>query len=203
MMLFVAILFGGVILFAGYQAIVPFLESRDRQLRFELLDRELEQIETLSARKGAILQTLKDIEFDYETGKISEDNYDRLRRRHERKALKVMRRLDELREGDDDLLDEIDGEVAERLEQLRDQQAADAPDTATNAEPRRTLECPACGRHLEQDARFCDKCGTEIDEETRQSATIDQAEPDGPPARTPSDVPASDADSDDLGIDIY
>lgn len=198
MTLFLAILFGAMTLFAIYQALKPFLESRDDQLRFELLDRELEQIETLSARKGAILQTLKDIEFDYETGKISEDDYDRLRRRHERKALKVMRKLDDLREGDDDMLADVDDAIAERLESLRGQEPS-TDTTATDA-TERTLVCPECDRRLEPDAKFCDQCGEEIDEETRRTSVST----DSPSTRT--DVPSKEppeSDSDDLALDVY
>jgi len=214
MILFLAILFGALTLFAVYQAITPFLENRDDQLRFELLDRELKQIETLSARKGRILQTLKDIEFDFETGKISEEDYKQLRRRHERKALKIMRQLDELREGDDDLLDDIDSEVAARLEQLRestaDESTRDIPaDQSADRSEKRPVECPSCGRGLEADARFCDRCGTEIDEETRKAATQSPRKnhknrhSDRPPPDGTDNMTGEEKEPDDLGIDIY
>lgn len=214
MILFLAILFGALTLFAVYQAITPFLENRDDQLRFELLDRELKQIETLSARKGRILQTLKDIEFDFETGKISEEDYEQLRRRHERKALKIMRQLDELREGDDDLLDDIDSEVAERLEQLREPTADESTrdssaDHAGDRSEQRPLECPSCGRGLETDARFCDRCGTEIDEEARRAAAEshqkhhEHRHSDRPPPDGTDTVTSDENEPDDLGIDIY
>lgn len=171
--LFFVFIFAALTVYALFRIVSPFLASEDEQIRHELLDDELREIERLVARKSVLLQSLKDIEFDRETGKLSETDYERLRDRYEREALQVMRELDEVR-GGVDLDDEIDAAVRERLEhELRDAGVeADRPDEASDGEP---LACPECEKELEPEARFCSRCGTPLEEssEANPPATDD------------------------------
>jgi len=142
-------IFAALTIFAVVKVVAPFLEDRHEQLRFEILDEELRQIEELVARKSVLLQSLRDIEFDHETGKLSEADYERLRKKHERQALQVMRRLDELR-GDVDLDDEIDSALEERLRQRAEAGTADSQPTPS-ADREAAIECPECGHRLADD----------------------------------------------------
>jgi hypothetical protein len=154
--------------YALFRIVSLFLESEDEQIRHELLDDELRRIEQLVARKSALLQSLKDIEFDRETGKLAEQDYDRLRSRYERKALDVMRELDALRGGVDHD-DAIDAALQERLEGRPEADdvdvPAEVPDREEGAEESNdpaSVDCPECGRELEAEARFCSRCGTPL-----------------------------------------
>lgn len=164
-------IFAALTIFAIVKVVAPFLEDRDEQLRFEILDEELRQIEELVARKSVMLQSLRDIEFDYETGKLSEADYERLRKKHERQAVQVMRRLDELR-GDVDLDDEIDSALEQRLRQRAGAANAET-ETDTPDESETTLECPECGKQLEAEARFCSRCGHQLADEDDTAETFE------------------------------
>ena len=156
-------------IFALYKIVSPFLEARRDQLRFEVLDDELTELERLVARKSVLLQSLRDIEFDHETGKLSDEDYERLKKKHEHRAVRVMRQLDELRGGVD--LDEmIDSALEERLaEKARPDESQERDVQAEK------LACPECGEQLEPEDRFCSHCGLKLDEAS-QSDEDDEAE---------------------------
>ena len=90
------------------------------------------------ASKGhAALSAIKELEFDFATGKIAEDDYRMLRARYETKA----------------------------VDALAERPAAQpvSPDEALEAEIRAARGrrfCTSCGASLPSGARFCPSCGT-------------------------------------------
>lgn len=148
-----------------YHLVLPFLSSHEESLRFEVLDEDLRKVEELVARKTTLLQTLRDVEFDYETSKISEDDYRDLKRRYERQAVEVMRELDNLH-GGRGWEEAIDAELDRRLAKLQvDRQTdrqAEQPREAAAAQPAELVDCPDCGKEMEANARFCSQCGTTL-----------------------------------------
>jgi len=50
----------------------------------------------LYAREAAYL-ALKDLEFDYKTGKLDEDDYEQLKRRYEEEAVAILKSIDGLK----------------------------------------------------------------------------------------------------------
>ena len=153
------------------QMIRPFLASRGDQLRFEVLEDDLREIETLLDRKAALVQMLRDLEYDYETDKIAEEDYRRFKLSCERQAVAVMRRLDTIHGGrhwqtviDEALAWEATSEVAtaedETLPAAAEEDPPQRADEALLEEE--TLQCRACAAPLEVDDLFCGKCGTPV-----------------------------------------
>lgn len=103
----------------------PFARSRREQMSFELIDEDLREVESLVARKVALVQALRDIEYDFQTHKISEEDYRRFKRSCERQAVAVMRRLDKLHGGDRDWESVIDQAVADRMKSSQTQTTVD------------------------------------------------------------------------------
>ncbi len=186
--------------FMLYRMVAPFLETRSEQLRFDLLDDEMRQIEELTTRKSLYLDNLREIELDYELDRITEEDYRDLKRRYELKTVRIMRTLDELYGGRDweERVERALGAEAGVLaagalpdeDELAPKQAADAPAEVDQPEPLAaataqthevfedaddTIACPECGKQLEADARFCSRCGTALappsDEEPQESAS--------------------------------
>jgi hypothetical protein len=100
---------------------------------------EATPIEESESRKVQALLALKEIEFDRETGKLSEEDYAELKTRYGRDALAAM--------------------------EVERKQAAVVADTDDPAEAliqsvRKDLQvCPNCGPRPESGAAFCSECG--------------------------------------------
>ena len=101
--------------------------------------------------KGIALAALKEIEFDRETGKLSDEDYVLLKTKYTGAALEA------LREESADAAATLDLErlIAARVRALRSS-ASSAPPGAP--------ACPACGPRPEADAVFCSTCGRRIRE---------------------------------------
>ncbi|AWV89916.1 zinc ribbon domain-containing protein [Bradymonas sediminis] len=168
----IAIVFTLVML---YQTVRPFLRSQQERVRFEVLDDDLRRVGELAARKAGLLESLRELEFDYSTGKLTDEDFAAAKSRYERAALKTMRALDELHGGrgweavvDKELSKHIT--VARQQEQTAQHQEVAPKQPAPLAEA--LIECHECGKELEADARFCSKCGTTVE----QASTADSDE---------------------------
>ncbi len=96
-------------------------------------------------RKGIALIALKELDFDRETGKLSDGDYDMLRRRYTSEAVDAIRE-EAGRE------DPVEAMIAGRALAMRD-----------GSQDGAGLRCPRCGPRPEADARFCASCGTQLE----------------------------------------
>lgn len=170
--LFFVFVFAALTVYTLAKIVSPFLEDRREQLRFELLDEEVQQIERLVARKSVLMQSLRDIEFDHETGKLSDQDYERLKKKYERRAVRVMRDLNDLR-GDADRDEEIDSALEGRLQGRAERPTEPAADRHDDSAE---IDCPECGKALEPEARFCSQCGTPLEDTVEEKTTTDTAD---------------------------
>jgi cytochrome c-type biogenesis protein CcmI len=104
-------------------------------------------LEHLEHERGLAVQALRELEFDRETGKLSDADYQTLRAELERKALTAMAALEK-----------------ERAPQrgrahLRRVDFGRAASLARTSEPRRINFCPRCGARALAEAKFCAECG--------------------------------------------
>lgn len=95
------LIFAGLIFtaFAIYMAVTPLLQSSVKRWRFEYLDSELREIEFLVARRVMLLNALRELEFEKETAKVSESDYTTFRKKFEREAVRIMKRIDNIHGG--------------------------------------------------------------------------------------------------------
>jgi ribosomal protein L32 len=96
-------------------------------------------------KKGVALLALKEIEFDREMDKLSEDDYRYLKDKYTAEALEALREDEGARAPDD-----VEALIAHRVRTLRSA-AATAPPGAP--------VCPSCGPRPEADALYCSTCG--------------------------------------------
>ncbi len=113
-------------LYIGY----PLFQSRSRSMNFDLNHR----VEDLEAKKAEIYAAIKDIEFDYEMGKLSEEDYQELREQYKAQAVQILRQLDQMKSG-----------TRRRTKAKTGQRAA--------------RFCSQCGAPAAQGDRFCANCG--------------------------------------------
>ena len=84
---------------AIYMTISPFLNSSLSNWRFEFLDSEIQEVELLSAEKHVLVNALRDLELEYQSEKIVENDYKVYRKRVENRAIGVMKKLDKIHGG--------------------------------------------------------------------------------------------------------
>jgi hypothetical protein len=146
----VAVSFVGL---GAYHILLPLMGARDLEAppliggRTRLaLDRE----------KQLVLRSIKELEFDFAMGKMSQQDFDEMSGRLRRRAVGLMRQLDE----GGGYREQIEREVERRLKEMdAPAAAAPAPDVSDGAG---SLECPQCGTANDADARFCKSCGTKL-----------------------------------------
>lgn len=116
------------------------------------LDEEFTEAE---ARRHLSLVALRDVEYDYATGKIDERDYRRLRDELAREALDALREVRRSREqaegpapAQDVVADDLEREIAAYRAALR---AGTLCDRCGSANPEVARFCAACGRHLESE----------------------------------------------------
>jgi len=90
--------------------------------------------EELRSRKDLALAAIKELEFDFETGKLSLEDYRALRSRYEGEAMEAMKLLDGL------------GGKGGKLK--------------TTGESREKMICSSCGEEVPPRGRYCPNCGT-------------------------------------------
>lgn len=96
----------------------------------------------LEREKALALRSIKELEFDRDMGKVSDQDFTEMSARLRGRAGRLLRQLD----AGVDYRQQIEREIAQRL--------GPAPVLAASAAP-----CRACGVALEPGARFCTGCG--------------------------------------------
>ena len=118
----------------------PFLKKRSGFSAVGAVadDRLLE----LHSRRDTAYSMLKELEFDFQSGILTEEDYKDLEARYKGKAVSILREIDSLAK-DDDIEDIIEKQVMAL---------------------RRSKErfCRQCGAGRQQDDRFCSHCGANL-----------------------------------------
>lgn len=109
--------------------------------------RPIEPIDPEETPKGVALTALKEIEFDRETGKLSDADYDLLKAKYTAAALEALRL--ESAEGEK-TSDDVEVIIAAKVRALR---------FASTSTPSDVRSCESCGPRPELDAVFCSSCG--------------------------------------------
>jgi hypothetical protein len=97
----------------------------------------------LDERKAAIYENLRDLQFEYRVGKLSDEDYQSTKIDLQKQLAGVLAEIDRLKTG-----------VGVRAEV--NGTAAVGPKAALKASGR---ECPHCGAKFERDLKFCGECG--------------------------------------------
>ncbi len=100
----------------------------------------------LLAQRDNLLSAIKDIEFDYEMGKISREDFEQIQEQYRQQAIELFKRIDAAK-----------GRAIPRkkleteLQMLRQQRHGAAAKT-----------CPSCGASAPATHRFCSHCGQRL-----------------------------------------
>jgi hypothetical protein len=177
--------------------VLPLVGTRRERVWVEFIEEELRMIEALASKRAVVLQQLRDLEFDSETDKVSDEDYQRFKRRYELHAVAIMRQLDAIRGGQNwdkivdaeikahmeghapDLVElsvETDGQDSPVAQAAADSDEHDSADAGEEDEEHRDDETSASegkdeltvAEHADRNgALICGSCGTELDSEDR------------------------------------
>ncbi|MCZ6873119.1 MAG: zinc ribbon domain-containing protein [bacterium] len=109
--------------------------------------RELEQ---LTLHKETVYTAIRDLDFDFQTDKVDDDDYRALRRHLEDEAVDVLRRIDAV-----DPLAALDDEIERQILTIRQQQNANLDQTVPDV-------CSVCHAGLQGGEKFCPSCGQSL-----------------------------------------
>jgi hypothetical protein len=105
----------------------------------------------LDERKASIYENLRDLQFEYRVGKLSDADYQQTKQDLQKELAAVMAEVDKVRA-------QLNGNAAPPAKSLPDargsnRSSAPAPVKADG------LKCPACGAKFEKELKFCGECG--------------------------------------------
>ena len=108
-----------------------------------------ETLEELVAQRDALFQALRDLTFDHQVGKVTDEDFVMFEANLKQGAADTLRALDEWESGlDRDLEQVLEAEIASRR-------------TATRG-PSGGRICPACGARASIEDKFCAVCGAAL-----------------------------------------
>lgn len=130
----------------------------------------------LLARKETVLLAIKETEFDYHTGKLSEEDYQRYEHRLRRQAIGLIQQIEKIAPESDSLNTQLEQEIA-RMRKVRTNGAAPQPTHAPPASAASPATSPApaaapvrfcheCGAAVSEGDKFCSQCGTLVRQAT-------------------------------------
>lgn len=156
-------------------------------------------VRELREERRRVLRAINELQFDYEMGKLSDEDYRAVREGYELRAVEVMRSLEsesalhpelqqELRRRgliEDDSVEPDEGQPDEsapeapRDEEDDDERSAEADPHESDqaqAEPAVVNACDACEGANEPDAKFCKHCGAKLGASPAEAEADEEAE---------------------------
>jgi predicted nucleic acid-binding Zn ribbon protein len=111
------------------------------------------RLEELFSQRESTYAAIKELDFEYQIGNLTDQDYRELRERYEQKAISLLRNIDEAQQKDD-----LDERIERQVQALRKHRLREpAPEKGKAA-----ASCPQCGSPLKQGAKFCSECGAAL-----------------------------------------
>lgn len=73
----------------------------------DLVDQQIHPIDALQTQKQNLLQSIRELDFDFETGKVSSDDYQQIRANLEAQTVEVLKKMESAQKH----WEEIEGEI--------------------------------------------------------------------------------------------
>jgi hypothetical protein len=135
---------------AGFYVLQPLFREPKAALDIDLLAET--DLDRLLDRKAVVYRNLKDLEFEYAMGRLTEEDFHRLQVDYVNDAATILGKLDQL--GASENLDQtIEKDIASRKAKLFPQ---------SPIRPQGAQRCPACGAEVITGKKFCADCGQRL-----------------------------------------
>jgi rRNA maturation endonuclease Nob1 len=152
-MLGYVILFG-LLLGACYWIINPLLQEDTRQSGFTPKPEDL--LKELKNKKDGAYATIRELEFDLSMGKLTEEDFQVLKRQYTQEAVGYMKEMDKLESSQATFSKQMDTVIEEENEQeatvIRNSESAE----------RKYIYCTSCGEKAAVESGFCAACGSNL-----------------------------------------
>ena len=143
-------LFCGILSGAVLGAICMPLFKKDDTLESAIIEET--EWDLLQRKKEVILGNIQDLDFEYKCGKLSDEDYHRVRAEMSAEAATVLKEIDDV-EASQDLDALINRELAARKGRTP---------LSTTPEAGDERACPSCGSANPHSNKFCAECGVKL-----------------------------------------
>jgi hypothetical protein len=142
-----------------YMVLAPFFSrARNLQPGMAEVDAQARSRALWTMRRDRAMAAVKELDFDFQSGKLSDDDYEQLRTQQKALAIAAMQELDALTAAEARGAGRPGGEsVTEAGASVGAAAGAGASD-----EPRQLRFCPSCGFKLQPGEKFCGGCGIRL-----------------------------------------
>lgn len=165
----------------------PLLFGRTRPEEFFEGEQNEPLLQRLLFQRDTVYAAMKELEFDLAMGNLSQQDFQQLQERYRKKALAILKRIDDAKAGrlrQDDIpearedflscdvhpegaapmrgSDDTGLDVEQEIQSYRSKTRGRARDGRASTE-KPAATCPSCGRRVtDPEAAFCSKCGAPI-----------------------------------------
>lgn len=127
----------------------------------------VQRLKGLHHEKDSVYNSIKDIEFDYEIGKLSKNDFEELDMAYKSKAISLLKEIDEI-ESRIDLIgihknvvsDVKAGGEEKPVQDVIEREILQFRKSGNTIDPH--IECLNCGKECYPDDVFCSKCGNKL-----------------------------------------
>ncbi len=116
----------------------PFLRRRSNSVG----PVENNRLHRLHSERDTTYYMLKELEFDFQSGALTEEDYRDMEASYRKKAISILKDIDSLEKGAD-----VDKEIEKQVLELRQSKGQ---------------FCPQCGAKVQEGDRFCSSCGVTL-----------------------------------------
>lgn len=140
-----------ILIVAGVIAIIAVPVVWGKVQTGTVLDDPEDPQSSLLWQKESSYAAIRELEFDYHTGKISEDDYKELYGSLKTDALRAIKGIEE---GESEYRKKLDAELEEEIKEQRGLRTKPGNEGVGEA-----AVCPACGSRAAPGSKFCSSCG--------------------------------------------
>lgn len=133
-----------------------------------------EKFRRLNFEKESLYTALKEVDFDYELGKLSKEDYEELQKKYKLEAASILKEIDDIRIRATSI--DLDEEAEKEIRILRETILTNDEEIEkeilnarkSNVKDKANLICSDCGKEFESDDKFCSSCGKKLNEDTNK-----------------------------------
>ena len=144
----------GLVIGACYWIIHPLLQEDGGQNGLTPQPENI--LEELKNKKDGAYATIRELEFDLSMGKLSEEDFQILKRQYVQEAVGYMKAMDKLKSLPATISKHTDTDLEEEIE------SEDRASRTHESTKGKYIYCTSCGRKAAVERRFCTACGSNL-----------------------------------------